>query len=103
MIVNADVDELPTSATALVRSAGIAGDTVSYTLETPELFDVDVDDLAWALAFIATFRLGRLQIPYPVQSQAAEDAADGGLPVWRWRRKASMTVHVVGGVWLGDE
>ena len=41
------------------------------TLETPELFDVDVNDLAWALALIAAFRLGRLQITYPVQSQAA--------------------------------
>src|ERR1700754_4541400 len=25
------------------------------------------------------------------------------LPVWRCRRKASMAVHVAGGVWLGDE
>jgi len=78
MIVNADVDELPTSAAALVRTAWIAGDAVADTLETPELFDVDVDDLAWALAFIAALRFGRLQIPYPVQSQAAKDAADGG-------------------------
>jgi hypothetical protein len=72
-----------------------------------------VNDLAWALALIATLRLGRLQIPYPVQSQAAKDAADGSrdtltsvaicLPVWRSRRNASTAAHVVGGVWLGDE
>ncbi|MGY4281336.1 hypothetical protein ACVWXO_000556 [Bradyrhizobium sp. LM2.7] len=39
------------------------------TLETPELFDVDVNDLAWALALIAAFRLGGLQLPYSVQAQ----------------------------------
>lgn len=62
MVVNADVDEVPSGATALVRSTRIAGDAVSDTLETPELFDVDVNDLAWPLALIAAFRLGRLQI-----------------------------------------
>ncbi|MET3909881.1 hypothetical protein ABID59_004238 [Bradyrhizobium sp. S3.3.6] len=36
------------------------------TLETPELFDVDVNDLAWVLALMAALRLGRLQIAYPI-------------------------------------
>lgn len=47
MVVNADVDEIPASAAALVRSTRIAGNAVSDTLEMPELFDVDVNDLAW--------------------------------------------------------
>jgi hypothetical protein len=78
MVVNADVDEIPASAAALVRTRPIAGDAVADTLETPELFDVDVNDLAWVLALIAALRFGRLQITYPVQAQAAQDAADGG-------------------------
>ena len=63
MVVNADVDEIPAGAAALVRTSPIAGDAVADTLETPELFDVDVNDLAWVLALIAAFRLGRLQVP----------------------------------------
>jgi len=94
MIVNADMDEIPTSAAALVRSTRIAGDAVSYTIETPELFDVDVNDLAWALALISTLRLGRLQIPYPVQSQAAKDAADGS------RRYLDLSCDMLAGVAL---
>ena len=39
---------------------------VADTLETPELFDVDVNDLARALALFAALRLGRLQIAHPV-------------------------------------
>src|SRR5215212_4775462 len=78
MVVNADVDEIPAGAAALVRTSPIAGDAVADTLETPELFDVDVNDLARALALIAAFRLGGLQIPYPVQAQTAQDTADGG-------------------------
>src|SRR3954452_5869284 len=78
MVVNADVDEIPTGATAFVRATRIAGDPVADTLETPEFFDVEVNDFAWILALIATFRLGRLQIADPVQAQAAQDAADGG-------------------------
>jgi hypothetical protein len=113
MVVNTDVDEIPAGAAAPVWTTRIAGEAVADPLETPELFDVDVNDLAWTLALIAAFRLGGLQIPYPIQAQAAQNAADGGrrhldlgrdcLPVWRCRRKASIAVHVVGRVWLGDE
>src|SRR5215212_5681405 len=80
MVVNADVDEIPAGAAALVRATRIAGDAVADTLETPEFFDVDVNDLAWALALIAAFRLDGLQVAYPVQSQPPQDAANGG---WR--------------------
>jgi hypothetical protein len=66
MVVNADVDEIPASAAALVRTRPIAGDAVADTLKTPELFDVDVNDLAGALALIAALRLSGLQIAHPV-------------------------------------
>lgn len=35
-------------------------------LETQELFDIDVNDLAWVFSLVAAFRLGCLQIAYPV-------------------------------------
>ena len=53
MVVNADAGEIPAGAAALVRTSPIAGDAMADTLETPELFDVDVNDLAWVLALIA--------------------------------------------------
>jgi hypothetical protein len=43
-----------------------------------ELLDVDVDDLAWVLAFITADRLGRLERRQAVEAQPFQDAADGG-------------------------
>jgi len=57
MVVDADVDKIPAGAAVLVRTSPIAGDAVADTLETPELLDVDVNDLAWVLALITAFRL----------------------------------------------
>jgi hypothetical protein len=72
------MNELPADATAVALTGAIAGDAVTDLVKTTELLDVDVDHLARLLAFIATHRLGRLQVAYPVQSQPAQDAADGG-------------------------
>ena len=44
MIVDADVDKLPADAAAVALASAIAGDAVADTLETPELFDVDVKE-----------------------------------------------------------
>lgn len=49
MVVNADVDEIPAGAAALVRPTRIAGDAVATPFETPKFFDVNVNDLAWGL------------------------------------------------------
>src|SRR6202012_5153424 len=95
MVVNADVDEIPAGVAALVRTIQITGDAAADTLETPELFDVDVNDRAWVLALIAALRLGRLQITYPVQSQAAQDAADGG------RSHLGLSCDLLAGVGMG--
>ena len=46
MIVDADVDELPADAAAVALAGPIAGDAVTDLVETTELFDIDVDDLA---------------------------------------------------------
>ena len=66
MIVDADVDELPADAAAVALAGAVAGDVVADALETAELFNVDVNDLARLLAFIAARWLGRLQVAYPV-------------------------------------
>src|SRR5690349_7553665 len=47
------------------------------SIETAELFDVDVDELARPVALVAARRLGRLEGAQPVEAQALEDAADG--------------------------
>ena len=59
MVVDA-VDEVAPSAAAPVRTARISGDAVANTLETPEFFDVDMNDLTWAFALIAALGLGWL-------------------------------------------
>ena len=71
--------ELPAGAARASLSA-IAGDAVANGLETAELLDVDVDQLARPLALVAAHRLGRLEVAEPVEAPALQDAADGG---WR--------------------
>jgi len=65
MVVDADMDELPTQASAMAVADPIAGDAVAGLRETTELFDIDMNDLAGRGAFIAAHRLGRLQVTYP--------------------------------------
>ena len=48
-------------------------------LETTELFDVEMDELAGALALIAAHWLGRLQAGEAMEAEALQDPADGGL------------------------
>jgi hypothetical protein len=61
VIVDADVDELPADAATVALAGPITGDPMTNFVETTQLSNVDVDDLAGMLAFIATHRLGRLQ------------------------------------------
>jgi hypothetical protein len=113
VIVNADVEELPTYAPVVAMAGAIARDVVTDLIEAAELFDADVGHLAWRFAFITAHRLGRLQVADPVQSQATQlrlsvagdilSSAAICLPVGRWRRNAAAAVHVAGAVWLGNE
>ena len=63
-VVDADIDELPagafTSGPCVALPAAVAGDAVADLAEAAELLDVDVDELAGVLAFVAPHRLGRL-------------------------------------------
>jgi len=63
-IVDGDVDELVAGAAAFALLA-IAGDAVAGSDEPAEFFDIDMDELAWLLAFVSAHRLGGHQIAYP--------------------------------------
>jgi hypothetical protein len=56
----------------------IARDAVPDGTDAAELFDVEMDELAGLLAFIAIDRFGRLQGTELVQSKPTQNAADGG-------------------------
>src|SRR5829696_7825045 len=74
------MDELPagafTSGPCVALPPAVAGDAVADLVEAAELLDVDVDELAGVLAFVAPHRLRRLEVPEAAQAGALEDAAD---------------------------
>jgi hypothetical protein len=78
VIVDTDVDILPTDPAAVALAGPVAGDAVADALETSELLDIDVDQLSGALSFVATHGLGGLQVAQPAQSQPPENPAHGG-------------------------
>ena len=53
MVVDRDVNELEADAASAIRLSLIASDPMPYCIESPKLFDVEVDELAGCLAFIA--------------------------------------------------
>ena len=88
-------------------------DAVAHRADPPELFDIEMDELARMLTFITPDRFGRLQGEL-VQSQTAETrltvagdtpvAAAICLPVQRCRRSrstSSTTAWGVGGESMG--
>src|SRR5882757_1871613 len=97
VVVDTDVHELPADAAAITLSGPVASDAMADLLETTELFDVDVDDLAGCGALIAAYRLSRFQVAYPVQSQPPKDAADGG------RGNADFSRNLLAGVALAAQ
>jgi hypothetical protein len=69
----------PPSLITNFTSAGISpGDAVPDGTDAAELFDVEMDELAGLLAFIAIDRFGRLQGTELVQFKPTQNAADGG-------------------------
>ena len=51
---------------------------VAHRADPPELFDIEMDELARMLTFITPDRFGWLQGTELVQSQTAENTADRG-------------------------
>src|SRR5512134_754895 len=78
VVVDADMHELPADAACPALTGSIAGDAVPDPVEAAQLLDVDVDELARVLAFVASHWLGRFQGLEAVQAQAPQDPADRG-------------------------
>src|SRR5262249_9734894 len=63
---------------AVDRARMSTGNAMAHGADPAELFDIQMDELAWVLAFIAMDRFGRLQGIELVQAELAQNAADGG-------------------------
>src|SRR3954451_20367349 len=75
-VVDADVDERPSDAPALVLTGSIAGDAMADAVEATELFDIDVDQFAGMLALVAANRRGGFERLDAGEAETPEDAAD---------------------------
>ena len=78
VVVDTDVDEFPALVAAGSMTGAIAGDAVTDLGEAAQFLDVDVDQLAGLVAFIAQYGRGGFQRLETVDAEAPEDAADGG-------------------------
>ena len=94
VIVYRQMQIFPANTAAVALTFAIAGDAVTDLLETTELFDIDVDDLARVLALVAAHRFGRLQGRELVGAEPLQDAADGR------RRRANLYGDLLAGVAL---
>ena len=78
VVVDGDVEAL--DAGAWVAVGAVAGGADAGLGEAAQLLDVEVEEFAWAVAFVADDRrLGRLQRSEAVEAVAAQDAGEGGL------------------------
>src|SRR5207302_10899939 len=89
VVVDRQMQIFPADPAAVALTLAIAGDAVADLLETTELFDIDVDDLAGVLALVAAYRLGRLQGRELVNAKPLQDTADGR------RRHADITRNLL--------
>ena len=94
VIVDGDVNVLPTDASAVALSRAVPGNAMTDPIETAELFDVEVDHLTRMIAFIAPHWLDRLQCREPVEAQPSQDATDRG------RRNTQFVRNLLAGVAL---
>jgi len=79
MVVDRDVDELPSDPTFVGMTGAVTGDAVADLPEACQLLNVDVDDLARAFAFVARpARLLGFERAQAAESARLEDARDGG-------------------------
>ena len=75
-IIDSHMSFLLTGTTATAEPS-ISGDPVTNPLKAGELFGVDVDHVAWPCPLVATYRLDRLQILEPAETQGLEHPANG--------------------------
>jgi len=76
VVVDGDMHVLP--AGAMNAAAAVAGDATTDGVETSDLLDIEVEQIARSSMFIAQDRCSRLQISNAAEVKSAQDAADGG-------------------------
>ena len=69
MVVDGDMCLFPADTSAVALAYAIAGDAMADAIETAELLDVDVDDLAGGCALVT--RAGLLRFKRAQQAQSA--------------------------------
>ena len=67
------MDEFPTGALAAAVAGAAPGDAMADAVETAELLDVEMDDLAGLVALVAWPGLLRLEAGEQAQAAAPED------------------------------
>lgn len=78
VVVDADMDELPSDAAAAAPAGTVFGDAVSGAGEAAEFLDVEVQELAGGGVLISPDRFGGFEIAPAVETVTREDAPDGG-------------------------
>ncbi len=76
VIVDGDVQIFVSRAARLLRS--IAMDAMAWLDDPGELFDIEVDEIAWTLVLVAHHRRRRIKRTQPVHAGPAQDATDSG-------------------------
>ena len=78
VIVDGNVEAF--DAGAGIALGAVAGGADAWALEAAQLLDVEVEEVAGSIAFVADDRgLGRLQSSEALQAMTAQDAGEGGL------------------------
>jgi hypothetical protein len=75
-VIDGDMDILEAGASDQITA--VAGNAVTGALDPGELLDIEVDELAWVLAFITANRRRWLEQGETVELMATQEARDGG-------------------------
>jgi hypothetical protein len=78
MVVDRHMDELPSGPSGSAVADDLACDAVAGSVETAELFDVDVDDLAGRGALVTGTGRLRLQRRQQTETSLIEDTRNAG-------------------------
>jgi hypothetical protein len=99
-VIDGDMDELPTDASD--SGGSVAVDAMSDTADTPQLLDIDVDQLAGTISLISDHgRLG-LEALEPREAAASQDTGDrggtqahSGCDLWARLASAAQSQHLL--------
>ena len=94
VVVDSDVEELPTGAASFILR--IAGDAMPGFMDTGQLFDVDVQQIAGSGMFVADDGRSGLEHTDLVQAQSGQDAALRWNDSVRWPARCECRSSVPG-------